>query len=89
MGSPKKSSVITFTVPPDLKQILEAAQQIGYYDSLSEFLRDSIRFTLEEKQHIRVAITHQLYQQKKIGLGKAAELLQLSLKETKERMEEW
>ncbi|MBT3865613.1 hypothetical protein HOF78_00745 [Candidatus Woesearchaeota archaeon] len=85
----KKSNIVTFTVPSEIKLILEAAQQIGYYDSLSEFLRDSIRFTLENKKHLRIAIAYELYSQKKISLGKAAQILQTSLPEAKEILENW
>jgi len=80
----KKSSVITFTVPNEIKKILEAAQQIGYYDSLSEFLRDTIRYTLDNKKYLRIAIAYELYNQGKISIGKASELIQESVQETKE-----
>ena len=80
----KKSSIVTFTAPKDIKLILEAAQNIGYYDSLSEFLRDTVRYMLENKKYLRIAITYELYSQKKITLGKAAELLQMSIQETKD-----
>jgi len=79
-----KSTVFTFTVPKEIKIILEAAQTTGYYDSLSEFLRDTIRTTLKEKKDLRIAIAYELYIQKKIGIGKAAEITQYSLEETKE-----
>ncbi len=85
----KKSNVVTFTVPSEIKNILEAAQNIGYYDSLSEFLRDSIRFTLEKKKHLRIAIAHELYSSKKISLGKASEILQTNIDETKKIFENW
>ena len=42
MKKNKNSTVFTFTVPSELKMLLEAAQKIGYYDSLSEFLRDKL-----------------------------------------------
>ena len=80
----KKSSIVTFTAPKDIKLILEAAQNIGYYDSLSEFLRDTVRYMLENKKYLRIAIAYELYSQKKITLGKAAELLQMSIQETKD-----
>tara|TARA_Y100000310_G_scaffold345757_1_gene469351 strand:- start:8937 stop:9203 length:267 start_codon:yes stop_codon:yes gene_type:complete len=80
----KPSAVITFTVPPELKITLEAAQQIGYYDSLSEFLRDSVRFMLDNKKDLRIAIAYELYNQKKISLGKASEIIETSTEETKE-----
>ena len=80
----KKSSIITFTAPNDIKLILEAAQKIGYYDSLSEFIRDSIRYILENKKYLRIAIASELYNDKKIGIGKASEIIQASIQETKE-----
>ncbi|MDP3916690.1 MAG: UPF0175 family protein [Nanoarchaeota archaeon] len=80
----KKSSIFTFTVPSELKLLLEAAQQIGYYDSLSEFLRDTIRYTLENKKNLRIAIAYELYTQKRISIGKASEIIQTNIEETKE-----
>lgn len=80
----KRSSIVTFTAPKDIKLILEAAQKIGYYDSLSEFLRDTVRYMLENKKYLRTAIAYELYAQKKISIGKAAEIMQTTLQETKE-----
>tara|TARA_Y100000310_G_C20471174_1_gene710108 strand:- start:110 stop:379 length:270 start_codon:yes stop_codon:yes gene_type:complete len=87
MKKHKGSTVFTFTVPKELKTLLEAAQQIGYYDSLSEFLRDCIRYTLDNKSNLRIAIAYELYTQKKIRIGKAAEIMQTSIEETKEIFE--
>lgn len=80
----KTSSVFTFTVPSELKLLLEAVQKIGYYDSLSEFLRDTVRYTLEHKKNLRIAIAYELYTQKKISIGKASEIIQTDIEETKE-----
>jgi Arc/MetJ-type ribon-helix-helix transcriptional regulator len=88
MKKNKNSTVFTFTVPSELKMLLEAAQKIGYYDSLSEFLRDSVRFTLENKKNLRIAIAYELYSKKKISLGKAAEIIKTSINETKEIFED-
>jgi len=88
MKKNKNSTVFTFTVPSELKMLLEAAQKIGYYDSLSEFLRDSVRFTLENKKNLRIAIAYELYSEKKISLGKAAEIIKTSITETKEIFED-
>tara|TARA_Y100000310_G_scaffold345052_1_gene461424 strand:+ start:17440 stop:17709 length:270 start_codon:yes stop_codon:yes gene_type:complete len=87
MKKVKGSTVFTFTVPKELKMLLEAAQQIGYYDSLSEFLRDTVRYTLDNKSNLRVAIAYELYNQKRIKIGKAAEIMQTSIEETKEIFE--
>ena len=88
MNKNKNSTVFTFTVPSELKMLLEAAQKIGYYDSLSEFLRDSVRFTLENKKNLRIAIAYELYSEKKISIGKAAEIIKTSIDETKEIFED-
>ncbi len=88
MKKNKNSTVFTFTVPSELKMLLEAAQKIGYYDSLSEFLRDSVRFTLENKKNLRIAIAYELYSEKKISIGKAAEIIKTSIDETKEIFED-
>jgi Arc/MetJ-type ribon-helix-helix transcriptional regulator len=84
MKKNKNSTVFTFTVPPELKSLLEAAQKIGYYDSLSEFLRDCVRYTLDNKKNLRIAMAYELYSQEKISIGKAAEIIKSSIEETKE-----
>ena len=78
------STTLSFTVPPELKLKLDAITSIGYYDSLSEFLRDSIRHLLDNKKDLRIAIAFELYQKKLISLGKAAEVIGSSVEETKE-----
>lgn len=78
------STTLSFTVPPDLKLKLDVITSIGYYDSLSEFLRDSIRHLLDNKKDLRIAIAFELYHKKLISLGKAAEIINSSIEETKE-----
>ena len=78
---PAKSNVLSFTVPHDLKLKLEAITKIGYYDSLSEFLRDAIRNLLNKNQDIRIAIAYELYKNKRIPLGKAAEIIGTNIQE--------
>mgnify|MGYP001617404036 CR=1 FL=1 len=80
------SHVITFTVPSDLKEILEGMASTGYYDSLSEFLRDAIRSTLKTNKGLAAIIAFRLYKAKKISIGKAAAMLNTSLEETKEML---
>ena len=83
-----KSNTLSFTVPNELKLKLNAVTHIGYYDSLSEFLRDAIRNLLEKNKDLRIAIAYQLYKDKKINIGKAAEIIGISLEETKELFKE-
>lgn len=79
-----KSNTISFTVPDELKLKLEAITNIGHYDSVSEFLRDAIRTLLSQNQDLRISIAHHLHKEGKIGLGKAAEIVGNSLKDTQE-----
>ena len=83
-----KSNTLSFTVPSELKLYLEAIGHTGYYDSLSEFLRDAIRHMLQERKDLRIAMVYTLYKDKKITLGKAAELLGTNPQEAKELLQE-
>lgn len=77
------SNTLSFTVPNDLKIKLEGITKTGYYDSLSEFLRDAIRNLLNQNKDLRIALTYELYKQKKISLGKASEIIQEKPEEVK------
>lgn len=70
------SNTLSFTVPKELKLKLEGVTKTGYYDSLSEFLRDAIRNLLNQNKDLRIAVAYELYRQNKISLGKAAEIIQ-------------
>lgn len=82
----KTSHVVTFTAPSELKEILDGVATTGYYDSLSEFLRDAIRTTLKTNRGLATLLAFQLYKAKKISIGKAAVMLNASLEETKEML---
>ena len=70
------SYTLSFTVPQHLKMTLDIITKTGYYDSVSEFLRDAIRTTLQEKKDLRICIAYELYKAEYISLGKAAEIIQ-------------
>jgi|TARA_Y100000310_G_scaffold335338_2_gene417108 Arc/MetJ-type ribon-helix-helix transcriptional regulator len=82
-----KSNTLSFTVPTELKLQLEAVNHTGYYDSLSEFLRDAIRYILKERKDLRTAMVYELYSNKHISLPKAAELLETNILEAKELLQ--
>ena len=84
MEEKQRSHVITFTVPTDLKAMLDTIPKTGYYDSLSEFLRDAIRTQLKANRGIATLIAFQLYKTKIISIGKAAVMLNTSSKEAEE-----
>ena len=82
------STTLSFTVPKELKLKLDAITSIGYYDSLSEFLRDAIRHLLDNRKDLRIALAFELYKKESISLGKAAEIIGSSVEETKELFKE-
>ena len=84
----EKSMTLSFTVPSALRLQLDAISHTGYYDSLSEFLRDAIRHILSQRKDLRIAMVYELYKGKKVSLGKAAELLGASPQEAKELFQE-
>ena len=77
------SNTLSFTVPKDLKLKLDGITKTGYYDSLSEFLRDAIRSILDKNKDLRIALAFELYQNKQISIGKAAEIIQEKQEEVK------
>lgn len=83
-----KSYTLSFTVPEDIKLKLDAVSKIGHYDSLSEFLRDSIRSHLNNNKDIRIAVAYQLFKAKKISLAKSAEIIKEPISEVKQLFRE-
>src|SRR3989344_5851160 len=74
---------MSFTVPKTLRLELGAIPDTGYYDSVSEFLRDAMRTILASRKDLRIAIATVLYKDGKISLGKAAEIADVNYEEMK------
>lgn len=70
-----KSETTSFTAPPMMRMELDAVPRTGYYDSVSEFLRDAMRTLLAARKDLRIAIAAELYKEERISLGKAAEII--------------
>ena len=79
----KKSETLSITVPEVLKLELSAIPKTGYYDSVSEFLRDAMRSLLDTKKELRIAIAVVLYKEEKISLGRAVEIAGVNYEEMK------
>lgn len=84
----KETSVVTFTVPQELKEVLEIIPSIGYYDSLSEFLRDAIRSFFKANKGMAVLVAFHLWKAKRISMGEAAAFMNLSLNEAEEMLKQ-
>lgn len=74
---------MSFTVPKTLRLELGAIPETGYYDSVSEFLRDAMRTILAARKDLRIAIATVLYKEGKISLGKAVEIADTNYEEMK------
>lgn len=81
MKKEASSRIVSITVPPRMKEMLDVVGHLGYYDSLSEFIRDAVRTHLQRHRHLHVLIVYHLYKQKKLSLSQASSLLDLSLSE--------
>ncbi|MEK6984506.1 MAG: UPF0175 family protein [Nanoarchaeota archaeon] len=78
-----KSETMSFTVPKTLRLELGAIPETGYYDSVSEFLRDAMRTILAARKDLRIAVATVLYKQGKISLGKAVEIADINYEDMK------
>ena len=78
-----KSETMSFTVPKTLRLELGAIPETGYYDSVSEFLRDAMRTILAARKDLRIAVATVLYKEGKISLGKAVEIANVNYDEMK------
>ena len=78
----KSSQIVTFTVPPEVKELLESVSFTGYYESLSQFLRDAIRLHLNTHPELRTLLVFHRYKAKKISIGKASVALGSSIEQT-------
>lgn len=83
MKKEKTSKVLSFTFPPDLILKLEAVNKTGHYDSVSEFIRDSIRSFLHSRKDLRISIAHHLFRENKISFSKAVEIIGTTPEEVK------
>ena len=71
-------AVESFTLPPLMKEEIEAIPKTGLYSSVSEFLRDAIRAYFSTRRDVRTAVAIQLYTEGKISAGRAAEITDVS-----------
>ena len=81
-------AVESFTLPPLMKEEIEAIPKTGLYSSVSEFLRDAIRAYLAVRRDVRTAIAVELYDDGKISAGRAAEIADLSYDEMRKTLME-
>jgi predicted HTH domain antitoxin len=83
-----KSETMSFTLPKTLRLELSAIIETGYYDSVSEFLRDAMRTILLNRKDLRIAIASVLYKEGKISLGKAVEIIGTDIESVKKLFRE-
>ncbi|MEJ2210085.1 MAG: UPF0175 family protein [Anaerolineae bacterium] len=75
-------------LPTLLREQIEAARQVGLYDSDTELIADAIRVLLAARPDVRVASACKMYESGTVSLGKAAELAGLDLVSFKRALDE-
>lgn len=83
-----KSETMSFTLPKTLRLELSAITETGYYDSVSEFLRDAMRTILLARKDLRIAIASVLYKKGEISIGKAVEIIGSDIENVKKLFRE-
>jgi len=83
-----KSETISFTLPKMLSAELKAVTASGYYDSVSEFIRDAMRTLLSLRKDLRIAIASELYAKEEISFGKAIEIADTDIETMKKILAE-
>ena len=74
----------SYNLPELMKKEIEALVKSGYYSSKSDVVKDALRNFLETKPRLRLSASVELYKEKKLSLGKAAEVAGVNIIEFKE-----
>ena len=74
----------SYNLPDLMKKEIEALVKSGYYSSKSDVVKDALRNFLKTKPHLRLSASVELYKDKKLSLGKAAELAGVNIIEFKD-----
>jgi len=77
-------TVVSVSIPEILEMEIDALIKRGYYDNKSEIFREAIRGLFANNQTLRISAVVELYQDRRISLGKAAEMAGLTIEEMKE-----
>lgn len=73
----------SYNLPDLMRKEIEALVKSGYYSSKSDVVKDALRNFLETKSNLRLSAAVELYKDKKLSLGKAAELAGVNIVEFK------
>ena len=73
----------SYNIPDLMKKEIEALVKSGYYSSKSDVIKDALRNFLETKPNLRLSAAVELYKDKKLSFGKAAELAGVNIIEFK------
>ncbi|MCL7453418.1 MAG: UPF0175 family protein [Anaerolineae bacterium] len=75
-------------LPVLLREQIEAAREVGLYDSDTELIADAIRVLLAARPDVRVASACRMYEVGTVSLGKGAELAGLDIVGFKRELDE-
>lgn len=77
------SEVIRFTPPFHIARELDVISELGLYKNKNEFLLEAVNTMLSANRELRIAIACKLYEKEEISLGKAAEIVGISIEDVK------
>lgn len=82
------SEVIRFTPPPGIAKELDAISELGVYKNKNDFILDAINTMLSANRELRIGIACKLYEKEEISLGKASDIIGISIEEMKKVLSE-
>ena len=68
----------SYSLPPILVMQIEALVDSGHFSSRSDVVKESLRFMIEKKNHLRYASAVEIYKKGKATLTKGAEIAGVS-----------
>ena len=76
----------SYNIPELVKKEIGALVKAGYYSSKSDVVKDALRTFLGSKKNLRMAAAVELYKDREVSLGKAAEIADVGIIEFKEML---
>ncbi len=77
------SEVIRFVPPLHIARELDVISELGLYKDKNDFLLEAVNTMLSAHRELRIAIACKLYEKEEISLGKAAEIIGISIEDMK------
>lgn len=74
----------SYNLPEIDKKKIDALVKSGFYSSKSDVVKDALRYMFDNKKNMNLAAVVEMYMSDSVSLGKASELVGMSIIEFKE-----